>query len=340
MQALVFDGPRQLRLADLPEPRPAAGEVVLEVAQCCVCGSDVHGFRGHSARRNANVPLVMGHECSGRVAALGAGVTGWTVGQRAVVQPAVSCGVCPACRAGQANTCPKLALIGIERPGAFARFVAVPAHRLFAIPDGADDLTAALTETLAVEVHVVRRFLPPLARCVLVLGAGPQGLLAAQLARLAGAAQVLVSDVLDERLAWAARLGATATLRGDRDNPAAVVRSHTDGWGADVAIDVVGVAETRRQGLAALAPGGVLVEVGLGVGESALNFLPLIGRELRVQGSYAYSDDDFALALELLASGRVRGKEWLHPAPLADGARLVAQLADAPGDLVKVALAP
>ncbi len=135
MQALVFHGEHQLALEDVPEPVLAPGEVLVQVAACGICGSDLHGYLGHSARRTRSIPLIMGHEFTGRVAALGPQAPGdITVGQRVVAQPQIYCGRCRACRAGLSNICPNMAILGIERAGAFAERVAVPANRLFPLP--------------------------------------------------------------------------------------------------------------------------------------------------------------------------------------------------------------
>jgi 2-desacetyl-2-hydroxyethyl bacteriochlorophyllide A dehydrogenase len=340
MQALVFYGTSQLRLEEYPVPEPPPGEVLIHVSACGICGSDLHGYLGHSARRTAHIPLVMGHEFSGSVAALGAGVIGISTGDRVVVQPQMSCGHCRACRAGKSNICPNMAILGIERAGAFAEYVSVPANRVFRIPAGLGDAEASLTETLAVEVHLFRQFAALYPRTVVVLGAGAQGLFAVQLARSAGAAQIIASDLFDDRLELAARSGATLTLRPDQSDPVKQVLALTDGWGADLVIDAVGAPSTRAQGVAMLAPGGTLALVGLGVGETTLNFLPVVGRELTIQGSYCYSDDDFLLALEMLASGAVRPEGMLHAAPLREGAAYFQRLVDAPTGLTKVVLTP
>ena len=340
MQALVFHGQHQLALEDAPEPVLAPGEVLVQVAACGICGSDLHGYLGHSARRTRSIPLIMGHEFTGRIAALGPQVeTVLSIGQRVVVHPQISCGRCPACRAGRANICPNMSIVGIERAGAFAERVAVPAHRVFPLPDGLGDLEGALVETLAVEVHLFRQVARPLLRSVVVLGAGPQGLLAVQLARRAGASQIIATDLIPHRLRLAEQMGATTVLHGDEDVVASILRL-TDGWGAEFIVDAAGVAATRRQGVAALAPGGTLGLIGLGPGETPIDFGPVINRELVLRGSYACSDDDFTHALGLLAGGHIQVASMLEVAPLREGASCFEQLIDPAGGLAKVLLQP
>jgi len=338
MQALVFHGIHQLAIEEVPEPALAPGEVLVQVAACGICGSDLHGYLGHSPRRNRSIPLIMGHEFTGQVAALGPDVPGdIVVGQRVVVQPQTYCGRCRACRAGLSNICPNMSILGIERAGAFAERVAVPANRLFPLPDNLSDLDGALVETLAVEVHLFRQTAHPLLRSVVVLGAGAQGLLAVQLARRAGASQIIVTDMMPHRLRLAEQMGATAALRGDEDVVAGVMRL-TDGWGAEFVVDAVGAAATRRQGVAMLAPGGTFGLVGLGPGETPLDFGPVINRELVLRGSYCYSDDDFMRALELLASGHIQVGAMLDVAPLREGASCFERLMDPAAGLTTVLL--
>ena len=345
MEALIFHGARRLEIEDAPAPQPGPDEVLIRVHACGICGSDLSGYVGHSPRRNAHIPLIMGHEFSGQVVEVGKdarrdAAESLAPGDRVVVQPLIPCGVCPACLAGQTNICPNMAVLGIERAGAFADLVCAPADRVFKLPAQVSDLDATMTETLAVQAHVFRTMAPPLLRTVVVLGAGPQGLLAAQLARLAGASNIIVTDLVAHRLEMARAMGATHTVHSGQEDVVERVKTITGGWGAEFIVDTAGAPATRQQGVAALAPGGTLVLIGLGKGDTTLNFLPVVNRELHVRGSYAYTDDDFLRALELIASGRVRVREMIHPAPLSEGAQFFERLATQPEHLVKVVLQP
>lgn len=341
MQALVFRGPRQIAVEEVPAPNPLPAEVLIEVAYCGICGSDLHGYLGHSARRSRSIPLVMGHEFSGRIAAIGKDVSReLQVGQRVCVQPVISCGACPACRSGRTQLCPHMAIVGIERPGAFAPLVAVPGDRVFPIPAGLSDQAATLAETLAVEVRLFRQSAPSLVRSVLVLGAGAQGLLAAQLARLAGIPEILVSDVVPARLALAEKLGATCALDASAADVAAAAKVKTEGWGVELVVETTGSPKARQQGLASLAPGATFSAVGLGEGPTTVDFLPVVAKELVIRGSYGYTDDDFARSLELLASGAVKGEAMLSAVDLAGGPAAFEALVDDPGDRVKVLVQP
>jgi 2-desacetyl-2-hydroxyethyl bacteriochlorophyllide A dehydrogenase len=340
MQALVFHQPQEISLETLPEPKIHDHDVLIQVTACGICGSDLHGYLGHSARRNAHVPLVMGHEFAGRIAEVGASVQHLRVGDRVVVHPQIYCGTCRACRAGLQNICPNMSVLGIELPGAFAEYVAVPANRVFALPDDLPDVSGALVETLAVEVHLFRAFYKPMTHTVVVLGAGAQGLLAAELARLNGASQVIITDVIPQRLAYAAQHGATHTIQADQQDAVALVKQATDEWGADFIVDAAGTPQTRQQGVAMLAPGGTLALVGLGKGETTLNFVPVVGRELNIQGSYCYGDGDFQRALELLTSRQMVVDSMVHTAPLREGVEYFQRMIEEPASIIKTVLVP
>jgi 2-desacetyl-2-hydroxyethyl bacteriochlorophyllide A dehydrogenase len=231
-----------------------------------------------------------------------------------------------------------MVILGIERAGAFAPYVTVPVDRVFRLPAGLDDLTGALAETLAVEVHLFRNLSAPLLRTVVVLGAGAQGLLAVRLARLAGAAQVIVSDVMPHRLELAQQMGATTIIHANHEDVPARVMALSENWGAELVVDTAGVPITRQQGLASLAPGGTLSLIGLGKGETTLDFVPVVGKELSIRGSYCYSDDDFYRSMELLASGQVRVSDMIQVAPLREGVTYFDRLTRQPDGLTKVLL--
>ena len=348
MDALVFRGTRQITFERVPVPTPGPGEVLIKVSNSGICGSDLHGYLGHSARRTAHIPLIMGHEFAGQVVQVGAprstesGIANQPSlepGDRVVVQPQITCRRCPACRSGRANICPNMQIVGIERAGAFAEYVSVPADRVFPIPDSLSERHASLVETLAVEVHLFAAMVQPILRSVAIFGAGAQGLFAVQLARLTGAEQIIVSDLMPSRLALAERLGATHTFQADKVSVSREVSRLTDGWGVDFSVDAVGAPAIRQEATAVLAPGGTLGLVGLGRGETVLDFLPVVNKELSIKGSYCYTDGDFQRALDLVAHGTIEVESMIDNAPLREGAHYFEQLL-APGTpFTKVVLA-
>lgn len=328
MDALVWLGPERIAVQAQPDPIATPGEAVIAVEAAGICGSEVEGYLGRQANRTP--PLVMGHEFAGVVTAVGAGVDASWAGRRVTVNPLLSCGSCASCRSVNRNVCERRQLIGLHRPGGFGALVAVPASTLVALPDGLDARLAALAEPLANGVHAVRlgtlRGRPDRA---IVIGAGTIGLAALQAARAAGIAQVAVAEPHAGRRAQAAALGATETAISADEiaEPAALV------------IDAVGRPETRARGVALTRAAGTFVAIGLHADAQPVSFHDLIRREIAIQGSYAYSDLDFATALRWLAEGRA-GIGPLEPVrPLAAGPAAFAELARGATDAIKIFVA-
>ncbi len=198
MRALLLSEYGRLEVAEVARPEPGAGEVLIEVAACGICGSDVHGFDGSSGRRIP--PIVMGHEAAGTVAAVGAGVESYAVGDRVTFDSTVYCGVCGFCRAGEVNLCDDRQVVGVScgdyrRAGAFAEYVTVPERILYRLPEGLSFREAAMLEAVAVGLHAVRVAEMEKGATALVIGAGMIGLLTMQAARAAGCGRVVLADV-------------------------------------------------------------------------------------------------------------------------------------------------
>src|ERR1041385_3251328 len=213
MRALLLSKPAHLEIADLPMPSPGPDEVLVRVAACGICGSDVHGYDGSSGRRIP--PLVMGHEAAGTVAEIGSRVEGLARGDRVTFDSTLYCGDCDFCRRGEVNLCDRRQVIGVScqdfrRAGAFAEFVVVPSRIVYRLPDSLPFTEAAMLEAVAVALHAVS--LAPAAADAVVVGAGMIGLLIVQALRVAGCSRVLVTDVDESRLKLAEKLGADATL--------------------------------------------------------------------------------------------------------------------------------
>jgi threonine dehydrogenase-like Zn-dependent dehydrogenase len=338
MDALVWHGPEQLSVDSLPDPDPGPGEVLLVPEAAGICGSEVEGFLGH--QKNRTPPLVMGHEFAGRVAAVGPGVDpGWQ-GRRAAVNPLV-----PGDDAlpGLENLGRRRELLGIHRPGGFADAVVVPAGQLRAVPDDADPRLAVLAEPLANGVHATRLGRTgveggPVEHAV-VLGAGTIGVLALQAAALDGIGWVAASEPHEGRRAAAGRLGASATYGSDEEVREGV-REQTRGAGADVVIDAVGAAATRRLALELLRPGGCAVMLGLAGDTAPVDFHPLVREGLTIRGSYAYTPEDYDRALELALAGEAGLGELEPVLPLSAGPDAFAELARGPSERLKVFIAP
>jgi L-iditol 2-dehydrogenase len=333
MKALVYLGPRVMELQDAPDPQPGPGEVVIAMSAAAVCGSDLHGFREASPRRIP--PLIMGHEAVGAIDEVGEGVDPGRIGERVVLSPILPCGTCEACRAGRTNVCPNGRLVGRELTGGFASRFAVPASAAVPIAASVPDDLATLTEPLANAVHVTTRSVRS-GDDVLVIGAGPIGVLMARMALEQGARTVYSTDPAPNRLAFARAQGATP-LEGD--DPEAALREATDARGVDVVIDAAGFEATWALGLRVVRPGGRIEAVGLGMPAGTVDFFAIAGKEVQVTGSFAWTDEDFARALALIEAGAIDTSGWFTTMPLAEGQRAFEELVDTT-DRFKVVLTP
>jgi threonine dehydrogenase-like Zn-dependent dehydrogenase len=338
MKAIVWQGPEQMVIEDRPDPGdPGAGELIVRPQAVGICGSEVEGYLGHMGNRTP--PLVMGHEFAGVVVAAGADA-GELEGVRVAVNPLSGCGHCRLCRAGHSNLCPDRKLIGVHSDGAFADLVRAPAASARALPDDVSARTGALVEPLANGVHAVQLGLArgPVERAV-VLGAGTIGLVTLQAALLAGIEQVALLEPSTPRRERAAALGAHATYASEEEAIESE-RAATDGLGADLVIDAVGAQATRELALRVLRPAGQAVYIGLAADDTTLGFHNIVRSQLTLQGSYAYTMDDFEQAFEWLVSGQASLGELAEVRPLDDGPGAFAALAGGPPPAeVKVFLA-
>ena len=342
MRALMYLGTRQMEMQEVAEPGAAPGRVVLKVGAASICGSDLHGFLGKSAKRVP--PLIMGHEFTGEVVDRGRDVEGLSIGDRVTINPILSCGRCEECLRGRTSICPRRTVIGIEHPGAFANYVSVPAESCFMLPDHVDDLEGSMVESLSNALHIFDRSLHGFIKSVAVIGAGTQGLLALQVARHIGATRIAVTDMVPSRLALASALGATHTIDVRADDPGGPVEAvldMTDGRGVDLAVEAVGHTATQEQAVRMLRQGGEAVLLGLGAeAPMAVDGVAMVNRELSVRGSYAYTSLDFAYSLELISSGKIDVASMVVARDLEQGPGIFEKLVDDPGELIKVALVP
>ncbi len=321
MRAIVWQGPERMTVEDVPEPEaPGPGELILEAEAVGICGSEVEGYLGHMGNRTP--PLVMGHEFAGRVVAAGDGASELE-GARVAVNPLSGCGRCALCRAGHSNVCRERVLVGVHAPGAFADLVRVRAVDARVLPDAVSARVGALMEPLANGVHAVRLGGP--AERAVVLGAGTIGLVTLQAALLSGIPHVAVVERQPERLDRALRLGASE-VADERD--------------FDLVLDAVGAEATRRLGLELLRPAGTMVCIGLASDDTTLGFHDIVRSQHRIQGSYAYTMDDFEQAHAWLVSGEATLGDDLGPVlPLEEGPAQFARLAKGPPAEFKVFLA-
>ncbi|HEX7896155.1 MAG TPA: alcohol dehydrogenase catalytic domain-containing protein [Planctomycetota bacterium] len=337
MKALVWTGPHQAEIRTSPDPTPKPDEVVVRIRASGVCGSDLLGFVGKSKKRVP--PLVLGHEMAGDVAAVGSGVRDLAPGTRVAILPLFTCGLCAPCRRGRSNLCPSRLLLGMNLPGGFAEYAVAPRPYVYPV-GGLEPLAASMIEPLATPLNFFDSHARGPVETVAVLGAGTQGLLALQLARLAGAREVVAVDTNDARLAVARRLGATRAINPASADAVAAVLDATKGEGCDAVVDAAGVSATRQQAVRMCARGGTVGLVGLHDPESPLDCMDVIGREVAVHGVYGYTAAHFRKALDLVTAGKVDVTSWVREYPLEEGAAVLARLVTKPGDLVKASLTP
>jgi L-iditol 2-dehydrogenase len=343
MKALVLAAYNRFEMQERPVPEIGPDDVLLKVAACGICGSDVHGMDGSSGRRQP--PIIMGHEAAGVIAALGGNVTDWAEGDRVTFDSTINCGKCWFCRRGQINLCDRREIFGVScdecrREGAFAEYVAVPRHILYRLPDSLSFRHAAMVEPVAVAVHAVNRTHVCLGDTAVVVGAGVIGLLLVQALRAAGSGRIIAVDLDAKKLALACKLGADEGLRSDQVDVAAEVMRRSGGRGADVALEAVGIAPTVQTALACLRKGGQLTLVGLLAAKVELPMQTIVTRELTVNSSYI-SCGEYPACLDLMARGAIDVQPLISAvAPLADGAKWFERLHAGNEGLIKVILEP
>jgi threonine dehydrogenase-like Zn-dependent dehydrogenase len=337
MKALVYTAPHKVEKQTPPDPLPKEHEVVVRVRAAGVCGSDLLGFLGKSKKRVP--PLILGHEIGGEVAATGSAVTDLKKGQRVAIMPLITCGACVHCRRGRNSLCEKRVLLGMNVAGGFAEYTVAPRECIYPVPEKMDFLSASMVECLATPANLFDNHVRGPIESAAVFGAGTQGLLALQMAKVRGATRIFVVDVQDARLAAAERMGARP-VHGKKTDAVAAILEATGGQGCDVVVDAAGYTPTRQQGLKVVARGGVLGLVGLSDPATEMDVLDIINREIEIHGIYGYAPADFGRALELVASAKVDVTSWVREFPLEDGQRVLDQLTTQPGDLVKASLVP
>ncbi len=338
MKALVYEGGWQMPLRDVQTPKPGPDEATVQVNTVGVCGSDVHGYKGTTGRRKP--PIIMGHEFSGIVTQVGPEVKNYRPGDRVVAMPLLTCGYCDNCRSGQPNQCQNRSGLGINMNGAYADFVNVPEKMLVHIPDSMTWEQGALVEPLGVAMHAVNLAPIRLMDTVVVIGAGTIGLCTILFARLKGAGRIIVTEALPHRLEFARRLGADVVINVTQGDPVSAVQAETDGKGAPVVIEAVGITPTVKQSLQMTKNGGHVVWIGNSDPEVTINMQQIVTRELTVHGAYGFNEE-YALALQAIASGRVDPTVLVEKrAPLAEGTQIIDDLAKGKTDYIKVMLTP
>ncbi len=338
MKTLFYPEFERLEIAEQAEPRPGPGEVLVRVQACGICGSELEAFRRRSPRRVP--PLIMGHEFCGVIEELGPGVSGFTRTERVVSHSLFGCGHCARCQQGREHLCAERQLFGMHRPGAYAEYVTVPTRCVVAWPEHLPAEIASLAEPLANGVHVVNLTRQVEPQQVIVIGAGPIGLMCQQAFQAILSVEVTVGDLIPERLEVATKLGAKHVINAREEDLLNVVLDLTGGEGADVVVDAVGSRISKQQSLKATRAGGVTVWIGLHEDPITLDSYEITLAERRLQGSYAASMAELKTAVGLLANGQVDGKSWIKTFPLIEGVEAFHRMLAAQGDDIKAVLLP
>lgn len=312
MRVPVFTDLQTLEFQDRPRPAPGPGEVLVEVALCGICGSDVHGYLN-----GIMIPLgtVMGHEAVGTVAEVGAGVGDWRVGERVVVKPIPECGECPYCRKGQFSLCtaafPRAIGISPEHDGAFARFVKIehPKAMLFRLPGEISFEEAVVVEPLATSLHGVRMSRFRAGDTAVVIGAGTIGLGVLQFLKIGGAGKVIVLEVSEKKRELARSLGAAVVLNPAEEGEKLreTVFRHTGGYGADLVYECAGVPQALQASYTLVKSGGQVLLIGINDKEVSIQPFPIALGEVELKGILGYYDE-FDYVIEFLRQKKIDTK--------------------------------
>ncbi|MFN4171605.1 MAG: L-idonate 5-dehydrogenase [Pseudorhodobacter sp.] len=319
MKAIVIHAAHDLRIEDRPVESPGPGQVRLRLATGGVCGSDLHYFHngGFGAVR-LKEPMILGHEVSAHVVELGAGVKGLEVGQLVAISPSRPCGTCRFCQEGLRNQCLNMRFYGSAMPfphiqGAFREEIVAEAWQCVAA-DGLSAGEAAMAEPLAVVLHSARRAGDLMGKRVLVTGCGPIGVLAVLVARRAGAAEIVATDLSDFTLAMARRCGADRTINM-ATNAADLADYNADKGTFDVLFECSGAAPALAAGIAAMRPRGIIMQLGMG-GDMSLPMLAITAKELDLRGSFRFHEE-FATGVHFMQQGLIDVKPLItHTMPL------------------------
>lgn len=334
---IVVTSVGHLEMRDEPMPSPATGEVRVRSTFIGVCGSDTHAF--HGRHPFIPIPYLPGHEATGVVDELGAGVDTMALGDRVVVEPTLPCWQCKPCRNGAENLCENLEFFGCGyREGGMADHFVVRADRLHQIPDEITDVASALIEPLSTPVHAGRIAGPLDGRAVVILGAGSIGLLMLKVARWQGAAKVVVTDTLPVKRDAALRLGADHVVDAAAPDVANDVRDAL-GESADVVFDCVAVKSTTLTAIDMALKGGTVVIVGVPSADFELPIRVIQDQQIRIQGSATYVPQDYAVAIAMIQAGAVRAEDFITAQfPLEQAAQ--AFEASTSGQHIKVVIHP
>jgi len=302
LQATMVE-PGRIQFDEVPRPEAGVDEVVIEVKACGICGSDVHVWKGEHPF--TSYPIIQGHEFSGVVDSVGTNVDSINPGAKVTIEPSLVCGTCHPCRHGRYNICDNLKVMGFQADGCHRNFFAVPQQKVVPLPPEISFEPGAMVEPAAVGVHAVKRSGLKAGGRVLVLGAGPIGILTMQAAKGMGASEVMITDVVNFRLETARRVGADYTVNVAEEDLFDSIKGAFGRDGLDVVIECVGSEQALETAIQVARKGSRIVVVGVVGGRPRLSLGLLQDRELEMIGSLMYMREDFELAIDLIRTGRI-----------------------------------
>ena len=299
----VMTAPGVIAFREVPTPKPQPGEVLVKIQKIGVCGSDIHVY--HGEHPFTQYPITQGHEVSGEIAALGEGVVGFALGQKVTIQPQVVCGKCWPCRHGKYNLCEELKVMGFQTTGVASHYFAVDAKKVTPLPESMSLDEGAMIEPLAVAVHAVRQAGDVEGKDICVLGAGPIGILVAQVAKGLGARKVMITDVSDIRLEKAKECGADVCVNTRENDFAQAFVKCFGPDKADVIYDCAGNNVTMGQAIRCARKGSTIILVAVFAGMAEVDLAVLNDHELDLNTTMMYRNEDYLEAIELVRAGKV-----------------------------------
>jgi (R,R)-butanediol dehydrogenase/meso-butanediol dehydrogenase/diacetyl reductase len=322
MKALRWYGKKDLRIENIPEPKPGKDEVKIKVEWCGICGSDLHEYEAgpifipttspHPITGD-QAPITMGHEFAGTIVEVGENVKDWKVGDRVSPDACFSCGTCDSCRRGDYHLCESLGFNGLAADnGGFAEYSVVPAYQLYKLAENVDFEEGALVEPISVGVHALKKARLMMGESVVIIGAGTIGLATLQAAKAAGAANVIVVELAAARKDFAKKMGADYVIDPSTTDLVSRIKEVNNGRLADVAIECVGLEATLKSSLDSIRKGGRAVIAGIfsASGKGIIDWNDLVIGEKELIGTIGYNRD-FATSINLINSGKINAKQYI-----------------------------
>ncbi|MDQ0271661.1 2,3-butanediol dehydrogenase [Cytobacillus purgationiresistens] len=312
MKAAVWHDIKDVRIEQIEEPVVSSSQIKVKVEWTGICGSDLHAY-AHGLSKEAHPisgqkpPITLGHEFSGTIVELGEDVSGHQVGERVAIEPLIYCGECYACKRGYYNQCNQVGFVGLNRDGGFAEYVVVDENMVHVLPDNVSFEEGALVEPAAVSFYAVRESKLKAGDSVAIFGAGPIGLLTLLSAKAAGATQMIVVDLSEERLKKAKELGATTIINGSRDDIAATILQLTNG-GVNVAYEAAGVQPTMTNAVASVRQGGQVMAIAVYSKPVSIDMGQIMFKAADITSTLAYRHI-FPEVIDMIATGRLDVKQ-------------------------------